>query len=75
MSKYDSINEFPEILGVPVRILRNWDKKGKLHPHHTSSNEYRYYLHEQWKRANKAKNMIKELIEDDKDIKDHADSK
>ncbi len=23
MSKYDSINEFPEILGVPVRILRN----------------------------------------------------
>ena len=47
MSKYDSINEFPEILGVPVRILRNWDKKGKHHPHHTSSNEYRYYLHEQ----------------------------
>ena len=27
------------------------------------------------KRANKAKKMIKELIEDDKDIKDNADSK
>ena len=29
----------------------------------------------QIKRANKAKKMIKELIEDDKDIKDNADSK
>ena len=29
----------------------------------------------QGKRANKAKKMIKELIEDDKDIKDNADSK
>ena len=29
----------------------------------------------QCKRANKAKKMIKELIEDDKDIKDNADSK
>ena len=28
----------------------------------------------QGKRANKAKKMIKELIEDDKDIKDNADS-
>ena len=29
----------------------------------------------QGKRANKAKKMIKELIEDDKDVKDNADSK
>ena len=29
----------------------------------------------QGKRANKAKKMLKELIEDDKDIKDNADSK
>ena len=28
-------------------LLRNGDKKGKLHPHHTSSNGYRYYSHEQ----------------------------
>lgn len=27
--------------------MRNWDKNGKLHPHHTSSNGYRYYSHEQ----------------------------
>jgi predicted site-specific integrase-resolvase len=47
MSKYYSINEFSKILGVSAQTLRNWDKKGKLHPHHTSSNGYRYYSHEQ----------------------------
>ena len=42
MSKYYSINEFSKILGVSAQTLRNWDKNGKLHPHHTSSNGYRY---------------------------------
>ena len=47
MSKYYSINKFSKLLGVSAQTLRNWDKKGKLHPHHTSSNGYRYYSHEQ----------------------------
>ena len=47
MSKYYSINKFSKILGVSAQTLRNWDKKGKLHPHHTSSNGCRYYSHEQ----------------------------
>lgn len=47
MSKYYSINEFSKILGVSAQTLRNWDNKGKLHPHHTSSNGYRYYSHQQ----------------------------
>lgn len=47
MSKYYSINEFSKILGVSAQTLRNWDRNGKLHPHHTSSNGYRYYSHEQ----------------------------
>lgn len=47
MSKYYSINEFSKILGVSEQTLRNWDNNGKLHPHHTSSNGYRYYSHEQ----------------------------
>ena len=47
MSKYYSINKFSKILGVSAQTLRNWDKKGKLHPHHTCSNGYRYYSHEQ----------------------------
>lgn len=45
MKRY-SINEFSKILGVPAQTLRNWDKNGKLHPHHTSSNGYIYYSHE-----------------------------
>lgn len=47
MSKYYSINKFSKILGVSAQTLRNWDKNGKLHPHHTSDNGYRYYSHEQ----------------------------
>ena len=47
MSKYYSINEFSKILGVSAQTLRNWDTNGKLHPHHTSTNGYRYYSHEQ----------------------------
>lgn len=47
MSKYYSINEFSKILGVSAQTLRNWDKNGELHPHHTFTNRYRYYLHEQ----------------------------
>ena len=43
ISKYYSINEFSKILGVSAQASRNWDNSWKLHPHHTSSNEYRYY--------------------------------
>ena len=49
MSKYYSINEFSKILGVTPQTLRNWDSKGKLQTYHTSSNDYRYYSHEQLK--------------------------
>ena len=41
--KYYTIHEMTEILGVTAQTLRNWDKSGKLKPHHTSSNGYRYY--------------------------------
>lgn len=47
MKQYYSINEFSKILGVSAQTLRNWDKKGKLKPHHTSTNGYRYYSQEQ----------------------------
>ena len=47
MSKYYSINKFAKILGITPQTLRNWDAKDKLHPHHTSSNGYRYYSQEQ----------------------------
>ena len=47
LASYYSINEFSKILGVSAQTLRNWDANGKLHPHHTSTNGYRYYSHEQ----------------------------
>jgi predicted site-specific integrase-resolvase len=45
--KYYSINKFAKIIGVTTQTLRNWDRRGKLHPHHTGSNGYRYYSEEQ----------------------------
>ena len=41
--KYYTIHEMTDILGVTAQTLRNWDKSGKLKPHHTSPNGYRYY--------------------------------
>ena len=52
MSKYYSINEFSKILGVSAQTLRNSDNNGKLNPHHTSSNGYRNYSHEQFLAVN-----------------------
>ena len=47
MSKYYSITSFSKILGVTPQTLRNWDRLGKLKPHHTGKSGYRYYSHEQ----------------------------
>lgn len=44
---YYTINKFSKIIGVTPQTLRNWDRSGKLQPHHTSSNGYRYYSEEQ----------------------------
>ena len=45
--KYYSIHKVSEILGVTPQTLRNWDKLGKLHPHHTTKSGYRYYSEDQ----------------------------
>ena len=62
MSKYYSIREFSKILGVTAQTLRNWDMKGKLHPHHTSSNGYRYYSHEQLNQVLNIKPNIDRMV-------------
>ena len=62
MTKYYSIREFSKILGVTAQTLRNWDMKGKLHPHHTSSNGYRYYSHEQLKQVLNIKPNIDQMV-------------
>ena len=45
--RYFTINKFSKIVGVTPQTLRNWDKTGKLKPHHTTDNGYRYYSEEQ----------------------------
>ena len=62
MTKYYSIREFAKILGVSTQTLRNWDKKGKLHPHHTSSNGYRYYSHEQLNQVMNIKPNLDKIV-------------
>lgn len=62
MNKYYSINEFSKILGVSAQTLRNWDKNGKLHPHHTSSNGYRYYSHEQLNQVMNVKPNLDRIV-------------
>lgn len=48
MSKtYYSIRKACEMLGVTAQTLRNWDRNGKLKPHHVTESGYRYYSEEQ----------------------------
>lgn len=47
--RYYSIHEFSKLINRTPQTLRNWDKSGKLKPHHTGSNGYRYYSHDQLK--------------------------
>ena len=41
--KFYSLRELREILGITAQTLRNWDYTGKLKPHHTDANGYRFY--------------------------------
>lgn len=43
MSKYITIKEASEILGMSKLTLRNWDKSGKLQAHRHPFNNYRVY--------------------------------
>ena len=44
---YLSISKFAKLVGVTPQCLRNWDKDGRLKPHHTTQSGYRYYTQEQ----------------------------
>lgn len=45
--EYISIQKFAILVGKTPQCLRNWDKNGKLKPHHVSISGYRYYTKEQ----------------------------
>ena len=42
--KYYSVRELSRMINVTSQTLRNWDKSGKLKPHHITSSGYRFYL-------------------------------
>ena len=44
---YLSISKFAELIGVTPQCLRNWDRDGRLKPHHVTESGYRYYTLEQ----------------------------
>ena len=88
MSKYYSIHEFSKIIGVSAQTLRNWDENGNID--NTEKSEQQELVEDlvqiitvfscklQGKRANKAKKLIRELIQeetDDKSHKSNADTK
>ena len=88
MSKYYSIHEFSKIIGVSAQTLRNWDENGNID--NTEKSEQQELVEDlvqiitvfscklQGKRANKAKKLILELIQEETDGKSHksnADTK
>ena len=88
MSKYYSIHEFSKIIGVSAQTLRNWDENGNID--NTEKSEQQELVEDlvqiitvfscklQGKRANKAKKLIRELIQEEADGKSHksnADTK
>lgn len=60
--RYFTINKFSKMVGVTPQTLRNWDKAGRLKPHHTSESGYRYYSEEQLNQALKIKPKPKIVI-------------
>jgi len=45
--EFYGIGKFSKLIGVTIQSLRNWDKTGKLKPHHVGKSGYRYYSQEQ----------------------------
>ena len=60
--RYFTINKFSKIVGVTPQTLRNWDKTGKLKPHHTTQSGYRYYSEDQLKQVLNIKLKTKTII-------------
>lgn len=60
--KYYSIAEMSKLLNVTAQTLRNWDKSGKLKPHHTTDSGYRYYSQEQLNRVLGIKDKSRKVI-------------
>lgn len=47
MEKYYNTSQFAKLISVTPQTLRNWDKNGKLKPHHKTEHGLRYYTQTQ----------------------------
>ena len=56
---YYTIHKFSKLVSVSPQTLRNWDRSGKLCPHHRSDSGYRYYSEEQVREVLKLPNPTK----------------
>ncbi|ONI47075.1 hypothetical protein AN644_01745 [Candidatus Epulonipiscium fishelsonii] len=60
--KYYSVKQLSNLLGSTSQTLRNWDKNGKLKPHHVTESGYRYYSEEQVNRLLGIKDITRKVI-------------
>ncbi|MBD7915860.1 IS607 family transposase [Clostridium sp. Sa3CUN1] len=63
--RYYSIGEFAKAINVTEQTLRNWDKKGTLSPHHTTSYGKRFYSQEQLNNyigKDDSSNLVRKII-------------
>lgn len=73
--RHYSTHEFSRLISRTSQSLRNWDKLGKLKPHHTGANGYRYYSNEQLKLPDTLVDESGVLHDEDKVIQSHAKTK
>jgi predicted site-specific integrase-resolvase len=59
---YLSISKFAQLVGVTPQCLRNWDREGRLKPHHVTLSGYRYYTQEQANAYLKIQTRIREPV-------------
>jgi len=55
MEKFYTVSKFSEMIGVSPQTLRDWEKSGKLIPHHKSKSGYRYYSDFQYRQITDVK--------------------
>lgn len=60
--KYYSVRDLSKLINVTPQTLRNWDKNGKLKPHHIAESGYRYYSEEQVNRLLGVKDVSRKII-------------
>lgn len=57
-----AIGKVSKMIGVTAKTLREWDRLGKLKPHHVSDSGYRYYSQAQVNELLRKKEPVKRVV-------------